>query len=129
MNDRIEFLKGELFKEKREISIERALLYTESHKTTEGEAEIIRRAKATKNILDKMEIGIRDREILAGNRTIKPRSGIISPEMDPYWIEKELHTMESRPQDKFVFREEDKKVFLEELLPYWRGKSLKDSLN
>ena len=103
MNDRIEFLKGELFKEKREISIERALLYTESHKTTEGEAEIIRRAKATKNVLDKMEIGIRDGEILAGNRTIKPRSGIISPEMDPYWIEKELHTMESRPQDKFVY--------------------------
>ena len=31
MNERIEFLKKELFKEKREISIERAILYTESH--------------------------------------------------------------------------------------------------
>lgn len=129
MNERIEFLKAELFKNKREISIERALLYTESHKKTEKEEEIIRRAKATKNILDKMEISIREKEIIAGNRTIKPRSGIISPEMDPYWIEKEIDTMYSRPQDKFIFNEEDKKIFLNELLPYWRGKSLKDSLN
>ena len=55
MNERIEFLKRELFKEKREISIERALLYTERHKKTGGEPEIIRRAKATENILEKME--------------------------------------------------------------------------
>lgn len=129
MNEKIKFLKAELFKNKREISIERALLYTESHKNTENEEEIIRRAKATKNILDNMKISIREKEIIAGNRTIKPRSGIISPEMDPYWIEKEIDTMDTRPQDQFVFLEEDKKIYLEELLPYWKGKSLKDSLN
>ena len=77
MNDRIESLKNNLFKEKREISIERALLYTESHKTTEGVPEIIRRALATENILDKVSISIRENEIIAGNRTVKPRSGII----------------------------------------------------
>ena len=47
MNERIEFLKKELFRNKREISIERAVLYTESHKQTENIPEIIRRAKAT----------------------------------------------------------------------------------
>ena len=77
MNDRSESLKNNLFKEKREISIERALLYTESHKTTEGVPEIIRRALATENILDKVSISIRENEIIAGNRTVKPRSGII----------------------------------------------------
>ena len=48
MNERVEFLKKELFKNKREISTERAVLYTQSHKETVGEPEIIRRAKATK---------------------------------------------------------------------------------
>ena len=129
MNERIEFLKKELFKNKREISTERAVLYTQSHKETVGEPEIIRRAKATKNILEKMEISIREKELIAGNRTIKPRSGIISPEMDPYWIMKEIDTMETRPQDQFVFTEEDKKIFTENLYPYWKDKSLKDSLN
>lgn len=129
MNEKIKFLKAELFKNKREISIERALLYTQSHKLTVGESEIIRRAKATKNILDNMKISIREKEIIAGNRTIKPRSGIISPEMDPYWIMREIDTIATRSQDKFIFKEEDKKVFINELYPYWAGKSLKDSLN
>ena len=129
MNERVEFLKKELFKNKREISTERAVLYTQSHKETVGEPEIIRRAKATKNILEKMEISIREKELIAGNRTIKPRSGIISPEMDPYWIMKEIDTMATRPQDQFIFTEKDKKIFTESLYPYWKDKSLKDSLN
>ncbi|CAM3136167.1 formate C-acetyltransferase [Streptobacillus ratti] len=129
MNQRIKKLKEDLFKNKREISIERAILYTESHKKTEGLPEIIRRALATKNILEKMEISIREDEIIVGNRTIKPRSGIISPEMDPYWIYSEKDTIHSRTQDKFIFNENDKKIFCEKLYPYWAGKSLKDSLN
>ncbi|WP_461204767.1 formate C-acetyltransferase [Clostridium sp. DL1XJH146] len=126
---RVEKLKTQLFKNKREISIERALLYTESYKNTEGLPSIIRRAKATENILDKVEISIRDGELIAGNRTVKPRSGIVSPEMDPYWIYDELDTMETRPQDPFIFTENDKKIYKNVLLPYWKDKSMKDFIN
>ncbi|WP_375749468.1 formate C-acetyltransferase [Vibrio sp. HN007] len=126
---RIERLKSALFAAKREISLERALLYTESHKQTEGEHTLIRRAKATAHILDNVAISIREDELVAGNRTIKPRAGIVSPEMDPYWIEKELDIFESRPQDKFYISEEDKKVYREELLTYWSERSMKDFIN
>ncbi|WED24882.1 formate C-acetyltransferase [Vibrio sp. JC009] len=126
---RIEKLKSALFAAKREISLERALLYTESHKQTEGEHTLIRRAKATAHILDKVAISIRDDELVAGNRTIKPRAGIVSPEMDPYWIDKELDIFESRPQDKFYISEEDKKVYREQLLAYWSERSMKDFIN
>lgn len=122
---RIEFLKKQLFSEKREISIERALLYTESFKQTECEPIIIRRAKATKHILDNVTISIRKRELIVGNRTIKPRSGIISPEMDPDWIMEELDTIDSRAQDQFVFKARDKKIFKEQLYPYWSKHSMK----
>ena len=115
MNKRIELLKKDLFKNKREVSIERALLYTESFKLTDGEPQIIRRAKATKNILDKVIISIRENEIIAGNRTVKPRAGIISPEMDPYWILEEIDTIHDRSQDKFIFTEEDKVTYREKL--------------
>ena len=128
MNKRIELLKKDLFKNKREVSIERALLYTESFKLTDGEPQIIRRAKATKNILDKVIISIRENEIIAGNRTVKPRAGIISPEMDPYWILEEIDTIHDRSQDKFIFTEEDKVTYREKLFPYWMGKSMKDSI-
>ena len=86
MTNRISRLKTALFANTREISLERALLYTASHRQTEGEPVILRRAKATAYILEHVEISIRDEELIAGNRTVKPRAGIMSPEMDPYWL-------------------------------------------
>ncbi|HEY8889969.1 MAG TPA: pyruvate formate lyase family protein [Clostridium sp.] len=129
INDRIQKLKNGLFANKREVSLERALLYTESYKETEGKSSIIRRAKATTHILNNVEISIRSDELIIGNRTTKPRSGIVSPEMDPYWINEELETIGSRPQDPFFISENDKKTYREVLYPYWAAKSLKDFIN
>ncbi|SMC17032.1 formate C-acetyltransferase [Clostridium acidisoli DSM 12555] len=126
LSDRIQYLKDELFKEKREISLERSKIYTESWRKTEGEAVIIRRAKALKNILDKTKITIKPGELIVGDRTVKPRSGVVSPEMSPYWILDELDLFAERQQDKFEISEEDKSYFKNELYPYWKGKSLKD---
>ncbi|MGX2946457.1 formate C-acetyltransferase [Enterococcus alishanensis] len=128
-NQRIQTMKDHLFMEKRQISLERALLYTESYQKTEGEPTIIRRAKAVVHILENVAISIREGELLVGNRTIRPRSGILSPEMDPYWIMKEIDTIDGRPQDQFEFTEADKKIYREKLYPYWQGRSMKDFIN
>lgn len=126
---RIERLKSALFESQREISLERALLYTQSHKTTEGEHTLIRRAKATAYVLDNVQISIRKDELIAGNRTVKARAGIASPEMDPYWIDKELDIFATRPQDKFFISEQDKAIYRDELLAYWSERSMKDFIN
>jgi pyruvate formate-lyase/glycerol dehydratase family glycyl radical enzyme len=129
MTDRIERLKTALFSQPREISLERALLYTESHRRTEGEPTIIRRAKATAYILDNVAISIRDDELIAGNRAIKPRAGIISPEMDPYWLLEELDGFPNRPQDRFEIADADKEIYRQQLYPYWQQRSMKDFIN
>ncbi|EEC8285651.1 glycyl radical enzyme, PFL2/glycerol dehydratase family protein [Escherichia coli 08BKT055439] len=129
MTNRISRLKTALFANTREISLERALLYTASHRQTEGEPVILRRAKATAYILEHVEISIRDEELIAGNRTVKPRAGIMSPEMDPYWLLKELGQFPTRPQDRFAISEEDKRIYREELFPYWEKRSMKDFIN
>lgn len=128
-NQRIQKLKDQQFLGKRRISLERALLYTESYQQTEGEPTILRRAKAVCHILDQVAISIREGELLVGNRTIRPRSGILSPEMDPYWIMKEIDSIATRPQDQFEFTEADKKIYREQLYPYWAGRSMKDFIN
>ncbi|MEO3325209.1 formate C-acetyltransferase [Enterobacter cloacae] len=129
MTNRIPHLKNALFANPREISLERALLYTASHQQTEGEPVILRRAKATAHILDHVEIAIRDEELIAGNRTVKPRAGIMSPEMDPYWLLKELDQFAIRPQDRFEISDEDKQTYREVLYPYWENRSMKDFIN
>lgn len=67
-NPRIQAMKSHLFKEKRQISLERALLYTESYRQTEGEPTIIRHAKAVAHILGSVEISIREGKLLVGNQ-------------------------------------------------------------
>lgn len=129
MTARIERLKAAMFASPREISLERALLYTASHQQTEGEPTILRRAKATAYILDHVEISIRADELIAGNRTVKPRAGIVSPEMDPYWLLKELEQFPTRPQDRFEIANEDKQIYREQLFPYWEKRSMKDFIN
>ncbi|EFE22578.1 formate C-acetyltransferase [Edwardsiella tarda ATCC 23685] len=129
MSNRIQRLKNALFQNPREISLERACLYTASHRQTEGEPAILRRAKATAYILDQVEISIRDDELIAGNRTVKPRAGIMSPEMDPYWLLSELDQFPTRPQDRFAISDADKRLYREVLFPYWEKRSMKDFIN
>ena len=53
---------------------------------------------------------------------------MVFPEAGISWIARELDTLHSRPQDPFRVRESDKKVFLEEIEPYWSGKTLEDHI-
>lgn len=123
---RTKAIKDSLFENHRQVSLERATLYMESYKQTEGEPAVIRRAKAFAHLLAKHEIVVDDHDLLVGNRSANPRAGVISPEMSPYWILDELDEFPTRPQDKFEMAEEDKDYYREVLYPFWAGKSLND---
>jgi formate C-acetyltransferase len=128
LSPRLQALRDRLFAEPRELSLERAALYTESWRETEGMPAVLRRAQALAHVLDRVEIRIAPHELLVGDRTLRPRSGIASPEMSIDWLEAELDTMATRPQDPFVVRESDKVVFRETLAPFWRGRTLGDRI-
>lgn len=129
LNKRLSNIKEALFDQPRKVSLERAILYTESYQSTQGETVLIRRAKALRNILEKHRIIIDDYDLLVGNRSEFPRSGVLSPEMSPYWILDELDSFETRDQDKFCMEEHDKVYYRDVLFPYWQGNSLKDYYN
>ena len=126
LTPRTQAIKDSLFAENRQVSLERARLYMESYRKTEGEPAIIRRAKALAHLLEKHEIVVDDHDLLVGNRSAKPRAGVISPEMSPYWILDELDEFPTRPQDKFEMSAEDKAYYRDVLYPFWAGQSLND---
>ena len=126
LSDRTKTIKDNLFANPRQVSCERARLYTESYKKTEGMSPVIRRALALKHILESHTIVIDDLDLLVGNRSETPRAGVISPEMSPYWILDELDEFSVRPQDTFEISDETKSYFKDVLYPYWKGKSLND---
>lgn len=126
LTQRTQVIKDSLFAENRQVSLERATLYMESYQETEGQSAVIRRARALEHLLANHKIVVDDYDLLVGNRSAKPRAGVISPEMSPYWILDELDEFPTRPQDKFDMSEEDKKYYREVLYPFWSGRSLND---
>nr|WP_253200988.1 pyruvate formate lyase family protein [Collinsella sp. zg1085] len=126
LSKRCSTIKESLFAHKRTVSLERARIYKASYQRSEGEAPVIRRARALAALLAEHELVIDDYDLLVGNRSVQPRAGVISPEMSPYWILDELDEFETRPQDQFVMSEEDKRIYREELYPYFAGQSLND---
>ena len=123
---RIERLKEEMLAEPRYVSIEQARIVTRVYQQTEGESACIRRAKALKAALEEMSIRILPDERIVGNRTPGVRGGVVFPETGASWVDREFETLPTRAQDRFNIREADVKAFREEILPYWKGRSLED---
>ena len=77
-------------------------------------------------ILNKISIMILPDEILVGHYAEKQRSANFFPEMSVHWLEKEIDNLYTRPQDKFFVPEEVKKEIMEEIVPWWTGKTIWD---
>ena len=114
----IKKLKDNLLRCVPKISIERALLITESYQNTERYPMVIRRAKALKYILDNMSVFILPDEFIVGNHAHLPRAAPVFPEYDVDFLEKELDEFEKRPGDAFVISDGDKRE-LRKILPFW----------
>ncbi|MDR3560753.1 MAG: glycyl radical protein [Negativicutes bacterium] len=109
------------------ISIQRAAAFTASHKDTEGEAVIIRRAKAFKAVCESIPVTIFENELIVGSIGEFRKSGIVCPEYSWKWVDSEMDTFASRNQDPYCIDESAKSTLREAIFPYWQGKSLEET--
>lgn len=124
---RIENLKKSYIDAKPSISIKRALAFTASHKNTEGEPIIIRRAKAFFEVCKSIPVTIFDDELVVGAAGEFLKTGIICPEYSWKWVDSEMDSFEHRKQDPYCIDENAKRILREEVFPYWQGKSLEET--
>lgn len=126
MPPRIKKLKNLYENQKPTISMGRAKAVTSVYKETEGEAAVIRRAKTVKRYCEEKNIYIQEDELIIGGASEFPRGANFFPEMGNDWLFEEKDTIEAREQDPYVFPDEEKRVFVEEIYPYWKGKTCLD---
>ena len=100
------------------MCLERARLFTQSYKQTEGQPEVIRRAEALAHILENMTIYIRDGERIVGNFASDPASLPIMPELAVEWLEEGIREQWDDLLDEEGHRE------LGEIMDYWRDKCI-----
>ncbi|PVZ69792.1 choline trimethylamine-lyase [Pelagibaculum spongiae] len=106
------------------VSTYRARTVTEVTKANPGLPTILLRAKAFRACCESAPLLIQDDELIVGHPCGRPRAGAFSPDIAWRWVEEELDTMSTRAQDPFEISEEDKKIIREELVPFWKGRSL-----
>ena len=109
------------------ICPERARIFTESMRASEGRPIVLRRAHAFAQVLKEMSIYVRDGELIVGSQARKPRAAPVFPEYSVEWILREFdgdpyHTWE-RPNDVYEYDEETKRDILS-AIAYWRGKTV-----
>ncbi|MBI5116208.1 formate C-acetyltransferase/glycerol dehydratase family glycyl radical enzyme [Candidatus Poribacteria bacterium] len=128
-NSRIETLRQRLLYAPHEICIERVRYLTESFKKTEGEPQVIRFAKALKHVLLNIPIIIREGELIVGCRTSKLKGAPLYPENKSAWIEENIDGLDNREFQRVSISADDRRELRDEILPYWRGKSVEDRMN
>ena len=127
LSKRIEEARQNYINSKPAISYERARIWTESHKNTEGESVPIRRAKAFKDTCEQLEVKIFDGEIIVGAVGEFRKCGILTPEFSWTWVDREMDSFDKRVQDPYVMTDEQRDYVRKNIFPYWKGKSLEES--
>ena len=107
------------------LTLERAIYFTESFKTTEGQPLVLRWAKALQHIAENIPVAIFDDELIVGRpNTWFGRYSLVFPELDGTIMKAgaEAFIAAKGAPDAVVVTEEDKKIIDEVLFPYWNGK-------
>ncbi|MDO7785855.1 glycyl radical protein [Desulforamulus aquiferis] len=125
--ERIEGARQNYINSKPAISYERARIWTESHKKTEGEAVPIRRAKAFRDTCQRIDVNIFNGELIVGVIGEFRKCGILTPEFSWTWVDREMDNFDKRVQDPYVMTDEQRDYARKHIFPYWKGKSLEEA--
>lgn len=115
--------------QKPRIDIERALYFTQSMQETEGQPLVLRWAKAMKHIAENMTVYVQDDQLLLGRAGCDGRYGILYPELDGDFLDIAVKELPNRPTSPATITPEDAKVVIEQIAPFWKGKTFHEKLN
>ena len=129
MNDRIKKLREQSLSIKPYISPERARLITEFYKsdTAQRVSAPVQRALAFQHILENKAVCISKGELIVGERGPAPKATPTYPEVNAHSLE-DLRILDRRKKTSFSVDEETRALYRTEIIPFWRGKSIRDRI-
>jgi pyruvate formate-lyase/glycerol dehydratase family glycyl radical enzyme len=127
LEPRVARLKERLLSAPYEICMARALHFTRAYRVTEGQDPCLRNAEALRRTLENQEIFIYPDEFIAGSKTERFLAGPLSVERGDFLrtlqLEMEILHLKHRP---FHVTEKNRRIFYDEVLPYWDGRTVRD---
>lgn len=110
------------------IDVERAKYFTQSFIETEGQPLVLRWAKALKHTAENITIYIDEHQLLVGRAGYQGRYGILFPELDGDFLDIAIKELPNRVESPFDVTPEDAEVIINEIAPYWKGKTFHENL-
>jgi len=128
MTDRVARLRQQSLEAVPTISTERAELITEFYAQNHGFiSEPVRRALAFQYLLEHKTIYIGEGELIVGEKGPAPKATPTYPELCCHSLE-DLDILDSREKIPYKVSPQARKVYEERILPFWKGKSIRDVL-
>lgn len=126
MTERVRRLREESLNAVPTLSTERAELITEFYRQDLGPVSApVRRALAFRYILEHRTIYIGEGELIVGEKGPFPKAAPTYPELCCHSLE-DLDILNSREKIPFRVTPEARRVYAEVIIPFWRGKSMRD---
>jgi len=129
MNERIKKLRQQSLEAKPTISAERARLVTEFYQKpeTRGLSAPMTHALAFKHIMENKAVCINDGELIVGERGPAPKATPTYPEVCIHSLQ-DLQYLNDRKKTAFASDEATRKLYAEEIIPFWKGRSQRDRI-
>lgn len=129
MTERIKKLREQSLNAIPTISHERALLLTKFYKSHEAQKYSlpVTRALAFKYILENKELCVNDGELIVGEKGPEPKATPTYPELCVHSSE-DLEILHNREKVWFKSSDETKEIILNEVAPFWKGKSIREKI-
>ncbi len=125
---RVERLRERSISAVREVCVERARYLTRSMAANWNLQPLTRMSMAFEHVLDNMSVAIGDDELIVGWRTSKLNGAPLFPENKAKWIENDVGNLATRVLQDALITEEERRELEEEILPFWRGRTVEDRL-
>ena len=110
------------------IDVERAKYFTESFKESEGELLILRWSKALLHYAKNATVYIDENQLIVGRGGKEGRYGLLYPELDGDFLDEAIKELPKRESSPFDISKEDERIIIEEISPYWKGKTFHEDL-
>ena len=128
MNSRIAGLRERVLGCRPSVDINRACVITQAYREADGEPMITVRGKTMYKLFTELPIAIAPGELIVGSPTVEPRAAQLFPEVQAGWLDPELDQVSTREWDPLRLSEGDKEELRQDVLPFWRGKTISEWL-
>lgn len=128
MTERVRRLRQQSLDAVPTLSAERARLMTEFYRQDLGLVSTpVRRALAFRYLLEHKTICINDGELIVGEKGPAPAAAPTFPELCCHSLA-DLDLLDSREKIPFKVSAETRRLYADEIIPFWRGKSMRELL-